>query len=380
MSSARPLLFVLVVWTEIAVAASTPVQVQLEVRSALDCGSEAKLVERVRMRSPRIQFVDSSGDVVVGVTFAERSGGFAGEVAWLEAGKRTNVRRLMARSCEEAVEGVALILAITLDPNAISNIPAVEPSTSSADTEGSSPTTPNVSGDGASTSPKAPPEPTPQLETTASVVARPSTPPKDPQRAATEPPQQAPNKETEPQPNPYVVNDDWFVGGTLAGEFAFGVAPAAMPGVGAYLLFGLERPSVWAPALMVGGLWTWGPTSEQPEGNADFDLAALSFDLCAARLRWLKLELRTCAAGLVGRFSASASNTLNSVGVVTRPMVALGAAALLHLRISPHVELFGRLAPRANLVRDEYEFGSRMFHRVGPLTVSASVGFGGRLP
>ncbi len=98
------------------------------------------------------------------------------------------------------------------------------------------------------------------------------------------------------------------------------------------------------------------------------------------RWRWASVEARPCAGALVGRLATRGANTTNPSGERSRPFGALGGAGLATLKLVGPWEASARVAIGANLVRDRFEFGSDIFHRVGPLTLAASLGLGARLP
>jgi hypothetical protein len=170
------------------------------------------------------------------------------------------------------------------------------------------------------------------------------------------------------------------VRGVVAGELGLGVAPSPMPGVAAFLVFETDRSAWFAPTFVFGGAWSWSATSKQVEGNADFDLGGVTLDACPAHARWSNVRLDTCATGLLGQFSATSTDARNASGRVTRPFAALGLSAILHLDLTEQVGLFTRLAPQFGLVRDEFEFGSRVFHEVAPITVHINLGVEGHAP
>src|SRR5690606_27591266 len=71
---------------------------------------------RIRARTPRVRFVSETAAPLVRVTFERAGGDVAATVELLRDGTAATVRRLKAHSCDDAADGVALILAITLDP------------------------------------------------------------------------------------------------------------------------------------------------------------------------------------------------------------------------------------------------------------------------
>src|SRR4051794_35863456 len=81
------------------------------------CASRADLITRVRARSPRVQFVADGSALAIRVQIAgNSSGNVAGDITLANPGTRPSVRHVLARSCTEAADAVALIIAVTLDP------------------------------------------------------------------------------------------------------------------------------------------------------------------------------------------------------------------------------------------------------------------------
>lgn len=380
MSSARLLLLALILSIEIcdpAAAQPSPIQVQLEVRSVLNCASRPKVVDRVRARSPKIAFVENDGEVVIGVTFSKQAEVFSGEVTWLEAGKPAQVRRLSAGSCEDAVDGVALILAITLDPNAVRDVSesrletdaAASPPSRAEGDEGSvlhDDKASRTRGDVGSATSNGPGGAT--SETGASKSRTSNHPRKAVQGSTSTSSVQRESVE------PAAGDVDWRLSGAVAGELSIGTAPSLMRGVAALFELAPVTPGTSIPAFVVGGFWSWSATSKQAEGRADFELAAATLEVCPTRLRWTNVKLDTCGAALAGSLFATGSAAREASGRVSRPFIGVGLSALLHFELSQSLAILARVSPHVNVVRDEFEFGSRLFYEVPPLAVHFNLG------
>jgi hypothetical protein len=157
----------------------------------------------------------------------------------------------------------------------------------------------------------------------------------------------------------------------------FGPAPTAMPGVSLYVMAGLDRSGLWAPALFLGVTHVWRADLSQPGGSASFTLDAASLDACPLRLRWSRLTARPCASALVGRMSARGSDTDNGADAA-RPFGVAGAT--LAAGFGSTIELSIRLSVGVTLLRDSYEFATHIFHRAGLITTSAGLGIGTHWP
>jgi hypothetical protein len=334
------------------------------VTSTKSCGSKEQLVLRVKSRLPGARFVEQEGELRVHARFTPGEGGrTAGELFLVREGEDLLLRALEATSCDDAVDGIALILAVTLDPT-IAIESEAEPAAASLPS-----TPPGSEGQqGAPTSAGSPSNSEPRA--TASLGNEyPSDPGSVPDYLADDEAESPKSRADAP----------WFVSGTIGGEGAWGPAPQAMPGVSGYVMVGLAAPSVWSPAVAIGGVSLWSPDLEQPGGTASFTLDAVTLDGCPVRFAFRPFEARACASALIGRFAATGSNTRNPTST-TRPFVALGGLGVLAWDVGSHVEVSARLAPRANLYRDDFEFAERVFRAVPALTLSASLGVGLRWP
>jgi hypothetical protein len=344
-----------------AAHAATPnVSVHLEVDAAPGCTSQMDLGARILARLRRTRFEDDSPALGVRARFTILpSGNVIADVTLTKAGAKNSSRRVVARSCEQAADAAALIVAVTLDPTSITDAAnsSVEPTTT---------------GEGSSATPQSAP-----LE--AEGNAETSSPEgKEPRRDAP-PGVEALEASGEPRPaSSGTTNRGWSprLGAHVSAQMFGGLAPALMPGLGVYALAGLDRETLWSPALMLGASHGFDVSVEATGGTATFWLDAASLDACALRVRIRSFETRACASALVGRLSAEATNTTNAAGVVRRPFAALGAAAVMALRIEPTVELTARAALGANLLRDSFEFAPLVFHTVPSVSFSASVGIG----
>jgi hypothetical protein len=150
-----------------------------------------------------------------------------------------------------------------------------------------------------------------------------------------------------------------------------------MPGLAFYAMAALERDSVWAPALFLGGTRVWRSDLPQTNGAASFVLDAASLDACPLRLRWSAFTARPCASALGGRMTSSGVDTPGAASA-SRPFAAAGGTVIVGFGSTIHVSL--RLAVAATLLRDRYEIGSTTFHSAGHVTMSLSLGVGLRWP
>ena len=352
-----------------AAPGAIPARARLEVRGAQECTSRSDLAARVAARSPRIQFVDDAAVSARITVTSARPGKVVAELVLGATGATPLPRRVVARSCAEAADGIALIIAVTLDPTlkqrSVVNVPQEK---TTGPGEAGSRAGPDTTG-GAGPTPEPAREPTQPPVAKPTAEAAPAKPPAPP--ATVESPAVSAQAAAGPAKRQ--------LGVYLAGQTIFGPAPSALPGIAAYAMAALNREGAFSPALIVGATHLWRADLSEPDGAASFTLDAASLDACPVRLGGSRLAVRPCASALVGRLTASGSNTAVPASAA-RPFAALGAAVAAGLGIGARLELSVRLGVGATLIRDAYEFGTAPFHRAERVTTSASLGIGAHWP
>lgn len=311
---------------------------RLDVHAPQECTSQADLTARILARLRRATFADDAAALGVRARFtALPSGNIVAELTLTKPGAKPSSRRLVARSCAQAADAAALIVAVTLDPTAISEEPAA---IEEAPANG---------------------------EVSAERQPRREPPPSGPPATALEPGEPAADSASPAQPR---------IGAQVAGQVLGGVAPQLMPSAAVYVIAGFDRETLWSPAVMLGATHGFGASVKATGGTANFWLDALSLDACALRIRFRALETRACASALLGRLSANGTDTANAAGVVRRPFASAGPAAMWVLQIDPIIELAARATVGVNLIRDSFEFAPLVFHTVPRLSFAASIGIG----
>jgi len=376
MTSGTALLAALFFPLPMGAAAAAPeaatTKARLEVRADPDCTSRTDLVARVAARSPRIQFVDDAALSAQVQLMTVRPGSVAAEVVLAAADSKPSPRRVLAHSCAEAADAVALIIAVTLDPTLARKQPTIAVRVPGTASDGGAGSQAGSGGPAKSLSPSEPPA-AGAAQATSKPAERPdlAKPPAEPVAVtSTPPPPQSP-----PAPARYGF------GASLVGEVVFGPAPAVMPGVAIYALAAIERESLWSPAVVQGEAHAWRSDLSELRGTASFALDAGSVDACPLRLRWSSLAARPCAAFLVGQMTASGGGAdVTGARSFARPFTVAGGTVILTAGIGSIVELTGRLETGVTLIRDSYGFLPESFHRAGLLTTSASLGIGLRWP
>jgi hypothetical protein len=151
-----------------------------------------------------------------------------------------------------------------------------------------------------------------------------------------------------------------------------------MPGLAVFAVHARDRDAFWSPAIAVGAFHAWRSDLAEPGGKAAFALDAATLDACALRARASVVNVRACAAVLVGRLSASGSDT-DAPARFAKLFAAAGAASVLTVDLGSRVELSARVGTGLTLWRDSFEFATTAFHTASRFTTSAGIGVGFRL-
>jgi hypothetical protein len=336
--------------------------VHLEVEAAATCATPAELVARVTARSPRIRFLDDGA----GVTSlnAEIAPGpndtVIGRLSLVDPDGRRSSRRLSAPTCAEAIDAIALIIVISLDPTYAPPAPVEA---------GHAPLPANPGSPGAATS-----DGVGSLPTT-----RTSVQPGGANRDASAERGEGASERPSPEPPP-PGSSVRRLGVGASALLISGPAPRVMPGIGVRLVAALDRgASIWSPALRLTAAHAWQGGVSEPGGTAAFALDTLGLDLCFVRLAITIVDLRGCAAGTAGRLSATGSNTY-SPSAQERPFVGLGGAAIVGVALGRLFQLSGSVDASDALVRDAFEFSPQVFHRVSAMTLTVDLGLDLRFP
>jgi hypothetical protein len=341
----------------VAAAAEPPAaSARLEVQALPDCTTREELAARVAARSRRIHFDDQApGPTLRAIIAPGPRGGAFGELQIVERSGKSSTRRISARSCAQATDALALIIALTLDPTA-----------AAAPTGGT------------------PPAPSPAPPSTAATPDRSTAAPSPavggslPPSPALQPPADDANTLVSAARERPVAARPRF-GAGVAGEVVSGPAPDALPGLSVYLMAALDREALWSPAAILRATHAWTNSVPESGGTAAFTLDALTLDACPLRLAVSTFEARACASGLYGRLAAAGSETY-SPATAARPYGALGGALIFSAALGRLLEITGRVGGGASLVRDSFAFSPTVFHRTGAATLAAGLGIGVRFP
>ena len=298
----------------------------LSYRAPANCPEVADFQHSVERRSSHIHFVDEgSHDRELSIVLSKDGDFTTGELRLIERDGGLRQRSVRFTTCAEAVEGLALITAVSLDPQALLQ---AEPAAAPA------------------------PKPVPPK-------------PKSPPVAAWSPP---------PVARPSVAASpglEFGFGGALSGVFQ--ALPALAPGGTLFLDFGSGSQSWFAP-LLRGAVSHWERRSlSEPAGNANFALTLGTLSVCPVRLGGSTVVFRPCAFASGGVLHAWGSSALDTHAHI-REAWSWGGSALLLVKVAQALDIVGDVALGVPLIRERFAIDQAPFWTTPPLYLSSSVG------
>ncbi len=320
-------------WSTAAFAASEASNEVIEARVESNreaCVSRAGVERGVRSRSPKVSFVPGSDAHVARIVVvpeerrSPRAGGEAALHVTLElerAGGETSRRELSVRSCDEALEASALIVALWLDPAARA-------------------------------------EPEEELE---------------PAPLPPAPPDEAEERPVVVEPPSESGGFAWTVGASA--HLALGPAPLPLLGPALAVAGGSDaEQSGWAPWVRLLGTYGFqlGEVTASG-GEAEFALVSVGMDACPVVLGGGGVRVRPCAHAIFGALGAEGRNTVDP-RTETRPYAALGASLVGEGELGGGFEVVVSVGVDFPLVRDSFQFEPVVFHEVASRAGSASLG------
>lgn len=325
-----------------------PEQVQLSYSAGAGCPTQAAFVNEVgaRIRRP-LEWVSQNPTTLIVVTLGQTDEHASGKLEVTRRGGEPTRREFIASTCAEVGSALALVTALTLDPNARTE---ALPSSAASSLVGAAETPALAETQPAPVETPPPAPPAPRREPARSEAA----PPVPPPRAA------------------YVA---WL--GPLAGV-SIGYAPEPLVSLG--LTVGAQRRVSHGLSPSVQLTPSWGKT-----GTTGPTAAAGSFAWAMARLEACPTELRlaaplavaACAAVEAGRLSARGSPSRITPVAAERWWFAAGASASLHFSVG---HFFTRLGAHALFpaTRDEFVFTGpeRHVHEADTVVYGANLGLG----
>lgn len=302
----------------------------LSYRAAPGCPPVAEFQRSVKRRSTRVHFVDEgTHDRELSVVLRKDGSYTTGELRLIERDGSLRQRIVRFTTCPEAVDGLALITAVSLDPHALLEPPAP-----------------------ANTAPAA---------TNPAPLPAPKTPQSGVPMAVRPPPIAAPRRQ----------GLELALGLELSGLFR--ALPATALG-GALFLDVASRSQSWlAPLVRVAVSHTERRGLAEGNFEANFALTLATLSACPLRFGGNLLAFRPCAFVSGGAVRAWGSQTPNPQ-THTLQHWSWGGNALFFLRASEVTEIVGDVGGGVALVRDQFTFDQTQFSKTPALYLSTNVG------
>lgn len=305
-------------------------------RAADGCPAVAEFQRSVQRRSTRVRFVEQGPhDRELSISMRTEGEATQGELRLVERDGRVSQRSVRFTSCAEAVEGLALIAVVSLDPRALLESKESHPDVLSepADAQGKTPATP-----------VSPAKAAPKPDSTAQDAA----------------PAARPTK------------------ARFALGAAFDVAPSALPeaalGASLFADLALPAPSRFAPLFRLAVSHVERRGLSSPDGpEANFTLTLATVSACPLRLAGGAWEFRPCGFASGGALHAWGSQTSN-LQQRTRPYGAAGGSLLLAVSASQTIDMIADLSVGATLLRDSFGFEQEQSWKTPALYLSSRLG------
>jgi hypothetical protein len=300
------------------------------IEPASECGKLDDFPNRLRSRLTNVQF-DEQGithELQARVVPSDTKHGYRAQLTLTFPDGHRTVRSVETADCNEAIEALALIAAVAIDPSNADLSPTPRP-------------------------PDLPPQASPLRRALAPRIIHgvvTPVPPTEPSRA--------------------------LAVGVAAAAF-HGISPRWLLGFDTNLRLAFQRGAWWSPSLRLG----FGYSAERgvvaQGGIADFTLLSTEFDGCLAPIAGRLVEVRWCGLLQAGRLSATGRST-EAPRTRHRPLVAIGAAGevVVFPRARWGIPLRVQAAIPTN--RDVFAFDPYAFHRVSGVLFGATAGFEAR--
>ncbi|MBX3224748.1 MAG: hypothetical protein KF795_29800 [Labilithrix sp.] len=286
------------------------------------CPSEERFFGNVRRYTTKWRVVDSSESVRSFRVALRKHGAEHRGVLVIETpdGKATQ-REIVAPDCERVARGLAVAMALAIDPEA--NLSEVAPE--------------------------------PEAPDAASEAPEPRALPPRPEHAGT------PKKKEKPGAPPRAREPVLAIALEARGELTSAVVRDLAPVVGAALEVRTAPPGVpeWlAPSLAVGIRQSFPVVVDAPFGSSEFSWTAAMVRLCPARLRFAsgRLDVVPCAEANAGVLDGEARTTPAARSVSTRWFDVGGSGRVVY-RIGP-VGIGAALLASAPFVRHRFAFAA----------------------
>lgn len=398
--------------TEASAAPPTRVPTRLSWGASV-CGDAQGFASRVLKRTGAVRFVERGEHLTVQLSIEPEGSGLNATVSLRSKGREPIVRHIASPDCDDALDALALVVAISLEarsremlrrapprrsaprarpapaPEAPAPAPAVPlpeplptPEAVSPETGGASEavepaaTLEALAPSSEPVSPPATAAPT-ELGDTGAVEAP------GPVVVSAEPPASAPDVEPSPPRSEARAPEHFGFASGVAAQLLVGAGPEALIGAQLWVRARWERGGPLSPELGLSVAHQRRDGFDDSAGQADFALTSASLDACPVRLGSAAWHVQPCASGALGRLESKGHATFFPGGD-TRPWATLGGNVQLVARLDA-LEIRGSFGVARPFVRDSFRFGlscagatceADIFHRVDPAVWLAALGAG----
>lgn len=292
---------------------SSATQVRVTYRAPAGCGSGAELSRRIEARLPQ-HVVELTPSAPIQFTLEPHGNEVEARMLILLANGATLSRTIRAHDCAGAIEAIAFVAAVALDPGADDPI---------------------------------------QVREEEVLEKAPESDMKD-------------ETSNEAPPSRHSA-----IG--LEGRATLGPAPDFLWGGGITFENTNEKAGPWAPALRLSLGYSRRGNFTEAAGVARFELATAVVDLCPSQVGSSILRLRGCGVFEGGTLRATGTKTYTPESS-SRPWIAGGASVIAEIVIKDPLVLTYRVAGLFPLIRDEFQFDSEVFHAVPWVTLELNAG------
>ena len=289
--------------------------IRIAFESDPDCATSAAFLSSVQPRLPAKYLVldeprNASGSPApVQVTIRRTGSGAEANLAVELRSQETRRRRIEATSCAEALEAIAFITAVALDPE-----------------QGAEPLR------------------------------------EEPSESEELPPPKSAQSRPEAKPEKGTSSSCWSVWARFG--VLGGAAPSLLGGGGLGTKWGCDEPGWWSTSLSIGGTFYMSPLISADGGSAFVYLFSAPVDLCPSRWGGDLFALTPCITMTGGALLGQGVNTLEPESHL-RPWLSVGGSLSLELAVHSRLALLARGSLEAPLLRYSFQFGDDAFYSVG---------------
>jgi hypothetical protein len=306
-----------------------------------ECPAKDRLVERIRASSVRARPGNADERAVeLSVHVVQQAGGFVGVLTARRPDGTGFTRGVPAPDCEQSIAAIALIAAITIDPDAALEAAVVPPS-------------------------EAPPASPPQ----APPFIPPPPLPGQPDALDSRDQRRTPSRSKRPL--------GWSLGARAGATSA--IAPEPIPDVGGVLAYEGDASGWFAPRASISALYAFSSTVDHTTGRARYDRLGGRAAVCPIESPDITVvSLRPCVGVELGRLHAQGVNVPNQTEQ-SLLWAAVGASLRADRMLAPWLTVGLEAGALITMIRNGFFFDPRgeVVHRVHDVAaqVAVEVGF-----